>query len=548
MLKRVITAILLLNIISIANANLYAQATSNHAPAKSTYDSDHDPDLPPNESFANAIISLSSDAHYAISSNLHHQVVLWDLEKHTHQIISNHANTYSAYFIKHSPYFMWQSLPKNKIEFYTIQSPPSKEQLDPVAKNQHIIISHENDHYYAYFYNPDMQNHIQKKEMPHTLLTHYLYAHPLDVPLNVAVVNKYRRVEEQSTRMHLIEVLIKLGYHSGNIVHVQDTQGHEILSFDNFPVYGHVMTSDLKTYFASSMNWSMYKGYGNNQQMVMMDNGGFYSGKLFNLTLSTDEKLLLSSGAFGNDSPLVTGENFLDGNINNGLGPISMLEGLTLWSTATGHPLRKYQGLGNKMIATLSPNAKHIVGVDEGGDSFVWNIENTYRGEFWGVYLGKYIDVKYPLKGSAFLTTGLIRPPKDFINFTFHSRGMSRLTSAKYIDDNHVLIFYHSVPYAVLYDPKTLKPVKYLYLGNDPLPSVNTYYLDEAIETVPSKHILVIGMVGRRGGILVYHYDPKTQTLKKIWTGHFPPVDPEKEALRKQTLSYKIAKFFRDLH
>ena len=207
------------------------------------------------------------------------------------------------------------------------------------------------------------------------------------------------------------------------------------------------------------------------------------------------------------------------------------------------------------MFATLSPNAKHIVGVDEFLGLSIWATDTASRRPFWDIYNGKLMRIKYPKRGIYFIDTGLIRPPKDFIDFSVGGPGQESFVSAKYIDDNHVLIFYHSVPYAVLYDPKTLKPVKYLYLGNDPLPSVNTYYLDEAIETVPSKHILVIGMVGRRGGILVYHYDPKTQTLKKVWTGHFPPVDPEKEAIRKQkealrrqTLSYKIGKFFRDLH
>jgi hypothetical protein len=64
---------------------------------------DENKDFPtnPDVSYANNLVSISSDGHYAVSSNLANQVILWDLQKHTHKIIANHTNSYSAYYIKH---------------------------------------------------------------------------------------------------------------------------------------------------------------------------------------------------------------------------------------------------------------------------------------------------------------------------------------------------------------------------------------------------------------------------------------------------------------
>lgn len=50
------------------------------------------------------------------------------------------------------------------------------------------------------------------------------------------------------------------------------------------------------------------------------------------------------------------------------------------------------------------------------------------------------------------------------------------------------------------------------------MPSVSYYQRDEAIDTSPSAHVLVTGK-DSEGGILVYQYDPKNQTLTKVWDG-----------------------------
>ena len=207
------------------------------------------------------------------------------------------------------------------------------------------------------------------------------------------------------------------------------------------------------------------------------------------------------------------------------------------------------------MFATLSPDAKYIVGGDESDGAYAWSIYSSKRRELWDSYHGIWLDIKYPVKGYFEDKRGLIEPPKEYVSILPDFPPQPSTQTMKFIDPTHFLFIHHNTYFAILYDIKHLKPIKYYNLGVEPKPSTNAYYLDEAIDTSPSKHVMVAGMIGRRGGILVYHYDPKTQTLKKVWTGHFPPVDPEKEAIRKQkealrrqTLSYKIGKFFRDLH
>jgi WD40 repeat protein len=55
------------------------------------------------------VASISSDGHYAVTTDLKGYAILWDLQKHTKIIVDRHANLYSAYFIKNTPYFSWQN-------------------------------------------------------------------------------------------------------------------------------------------------------------------------------------------------------------------------------------------------------------------------------------------------------------------------------------------------------------------------------------------------------------------------------------------------------
>ncbi|SDL05153.1 hypothetical protein SAMN05661010_00849 [Modicisalibacter muralis] len=56
------------------------------------------------------VIGVSSDGRYAISTHKSQHLVLWDLQQHSRDILSTHANIYSAYFIHDRDAFLWQDL------------------------------------------------------------------------------------------------------------------------------------------------------------------------------------------------------------------------------------------------------------------------------------------------------------------------------------------------------------------------------------------------------------------------------------------------------
>ncbi len=56
------------------------------------------------------VVSASENGRYAVSSHEGKNLVLWDIERRTHEIISDNANVYSAYFVQGRDIFLWQDL------------------------------------------------------------------------------------------------------------------------------------------------------------------------------------------------------------------------------------------------------------------------------------------------------------------------------------------------------------------------------------------------------------------------------------------------------
>ena len=531
LIKKIILASLVL-----AFSSAIADTDTDTDPYTDTVDRPIDmPDYNQVESLGTMALSLSSDAHYAISSNLANQVILWDLQKQTHTIISNHANIYSAYYIKNSPYFMWQELPKDQLKLGTSTGAPPRESLALVEQNTLGIVSRENEKNYAYFYvdkGGNFQDHIDKKEIPDTLFNHFfIRALPFDELHANAYEPQYKLDTKLSNQMHFIQMLITLGYDSGNIVHVQDPSGKEILHFDNFPVYGQVMRANLKDYFASTFNWDVFQGYGKNQKLIMYDNGGFYQGKLLNLTLSDTKPFLLTSGVSPSAIPIKTsGETVLSNmrlTIFHNFG-WSNTEGVILWSTQTGKPIHAFNAdLVYNTYATLSPDGNYVLAADEDARNHAWSTQ-TYEHLFklWDLQRGKIVGQTKDHNQYIFSKKGLglIEPPK-WLDDT--NGELEFIYSYKFIDQNHYLRITMSQPYAILYKVDSPKPLKYFYLGKDPLPALNDFAQDTAIDSSPSKHILVIAMHADASGILEYQYNPKTMTLKRIWVGDFPATEAE---------------------
>lgn len=348
-------------------------------------------------------VSVSSDGKYALSSHLNGEIMLWNIAHKTQQKIADHANIYSAYFIKNTHDLMWQDL--------------------------------------------------------------------------------------------------------HNTVHIQDISGNKILSFQNkFPVYGQVITTDLQHYFASDQAWNLFMGYGLHQVLIKSSygiNGFFASGKLLNLTLSNNNKYLLTSGDAERSYDFVTlaaGISAQDAKHKGypvGILNASLLEGVVLWDVSTGKPIYKFPGNEVKTFATLSPDNHYVVNGDENQLSMIWFTQN----------------------GKKHLDVDIANPDwPDDINIPLLKNHVNAILSLKFIDDENYLRFIHQLfNYVVLYNIDHDKPVKLIFIGNDFPPAVNDFSRDEAIDTTPAAHILVAAQA-TGSGIIVYQYHPDTQTLERIWT------------------------------
>lgn len=347
------------------------------------------------------IVSVSSDGKYAVSSHLNGEIMLWNIARKTQQKIADKANCYSAYFIKNSPYFMWQDL--------------------------------------------------------------------------------------------------------NNTVHVQDINDKTLLTFHNkFPVYGHVMTSDLKHYFASDQSWNLYMNYGVKQKLIKSSygiNGFLASGKLLNLSLSQADRYLISSGDAERtyDSiPLKAGVSAKQAAHNGffvGILNTSLLEGIVLWNANTGEPIMKFSGNEVKTFAVFSPNNQYVVTGDENQLSTIWLLNGK-----------KHLEVNPDIPDWP-----------ENINIPLLKNHINAIYSLRFIDGTHYLRFIHQLfNYVVLYDVNHQQPLKLIFLGNKFSPAVNDFSRDEAIDSAPFAHIVVTGLAAG-SGIIVYQYDPAKQLMRRIW-------------------------------
>ena len=491
-----------------------------------------------------AMLSLSSDGHYAISSQFDGRIILWDLVDHTHKLIAKKANIYSVYYIKHSPYFMWQSLSSKKPHYYAMERAPKPQELKQVAQGSAMYLTHEgghrtkNDgHYYLYFKSHQGKSGYKRQVIEPGLQNDSLIRLLKSESFLGASFGEVSKVDSFSCQQKILYIAISHGYQSGTTVHVQDPAGHEVMHFNNFPVYGQVMAPNLTTYFASDFNWDIFSGLGGKHQQLMQEQGGFYRGKLLNLTLSSDNRYLLSSGSGSgwDKKKLVVGVNYLTGNYHR-ISGLSLIDGVVLWTTQTGHPMLKYPGNHELTYATISPDGNYIVAGDSNDVAFEWNaITAKRRFKLWSIFYGKAIGWnKKTEEAIKWTTRGLIPVPKDYTSFIYEADDVrdnksdadEKVVALKFIDPTHYLRFNYYVSYAILYSVDDPRPLKYFPLGMKPIPAVNNYTQDEALDTSPSAHVLVIAQAGNHTGIIEYKYDPVKKTLNKVWVGNAPPTPP----------------------
>lgn len=314
-----------------------------------------------------------------------------------------------------------------------------------------------------------------------------------------------------------------------NKVIIQNVDGKIIQSFLFLPTYGQAITSDLKHYFASDIHWNLFIKNGNSTRIIKkaFDIYNFASAqKLLNLTLSDDNKFLLSAGLAIDDYdklPIKAGWNSFEAeHVKPGTIGInaSLFDGIVLWDTKTGAPIKKFFGNVFKTSAAISPKGDYIVGIDENYWGFVWRLPSGKR-EFvlWDLSSGnpiKYNQFNVVVKFDA---TGLIPPPDDFM--LRKKSAPCAIYAVRFIDNDYYLRFDTDVPYAILYRINDPKPLKYFFLGDSPTPSLDDYTRNQAIDTSPSTNTLVMAKESS-GGIIVYKYHPQSKILEKIWSPAIP--------------------------
>lgn len=91
--------------------------------------------------------SISSDGNYVFTTSLNHDAILWDIQRKKYRYISHHAIVYSAYFIPHSSYFMWQQDKTYEIFIENIDGKIIKTFHSPQITYQ--MMTHDLKHYFG---------------------------------------------------------------------------------------------------------------------------------------------------------------------------------------------------------------------------------------------------------------------------------------------------------------------------------------------------------------------------------------------------------------
>jgi WD40 repeat protein len=274
---------------------------------------------------------------------------------------------------------------------------------------------------------------------------------------------------------------------ANNVVIVKNVKGKIIKQFNpGFATYGEVMTSNLQTYIAADQEFNVYKIHNSQKTQIFVSacrngmTGALYHGpiahsctgfeaseKLLNLTLSPNDKKLVGSDGLG---------------------------GLFIWKLNSDEKalvIGKNQG---QTFATISPDGQYVVSGDDDGNIYVFSTKT-------GKFLKAIEEFDYLVVTLKFITPHIL-----------------------------MAFFYGQPPYVTLYSFPSGKKLKDATLvtpsqsNNDDgtSPEVQSYLRDQATDTSPSAHVLVMAM-SEKNGILVYHYAPKTQTLKQVWAPVIAP-------------------------
>ncbi|MFV8834926.1 hypothetical protein ACNSTU_08155 [Aquisalimonas sp. APHAB1-3] len=306
-----------------------------------------------------------------------------------------------------------------------------------------------------------------------------------------------------------------------DVVHVQTVDGEVLESFEHFPTYGHVMGSDLKTYFSSDARFHIYKGWGDQKEPVKTDSeGGQFLGTLLNLALHEDAGILLSVAEGADWDKRALGE----------YGPlddrrISRFDGPVVWDLETTRPLNKLPGLYGKAHGDISPDGQYVVAAGENKWGFVWETDTGERrwqlANYW--YGKPRRDVEVP-EGKELGDL----PPEERLRLDRlidipeggregeegHLRGAQ--VGALFIDDEWFVRVERRSHFVALHHIDDPFHTAFLDLGQSPYPGTDRHI--PSIDAAPASNVLVTGQRRPKGGINVYRFDPETRALDAVWT------------------------------
>ena len=301
-----------------------------------------------------------------------------------------------------------------------------------------------------------------------------------------------------------------------NIVKAQSINGETKQQFQlDRPVYGHLMTKDLQTYYYSDIGWSIFRRNlkGETETLKATDGKAFLGyQKLLNLSMDNSEERLVSAGSGepkGFEPPyyqtldqvLEDGENYKN------------LYSVALWNLGSGEPIAKLDGNSSKTHATISPDGQWAISGDENGIGLYWNTEEPgKRYRLADYHSGIYLDETPYDAGDPrnWERSNLIEAPSAARNTT--------IAQAFIHNSQYYLRFGNNSHIAALFETGSPWPVKYFDLGESPelVTYGSQYARNTAIATAPKAGVLVMGHRSG-GGISVYRFDAEALTLEREW-------------------------------
>jgi len=297
-----------------------------------------------------------------------------------------------------------------------------------------------------------------------------------------------------------------------NTVRVTSLDGRDLLSFNHFPTYGHLISSDLRTYVASNNRWDLYVGFGDTMRPLKRGGAGpsfAGSGKLLNLSMDQQAEWLLSAGL-----PIEHRHPIEEYKPVDDPDRFSRFGGVILWNLDTLKPVRDLEGNRYKTYGEISPDGRWAIAGGENSAAFSWSLPDGERYRLGEAKIGLFIgcpDDWDPLRArECYDRSGIIPATASVHSSVF---GIVFIHGSEYF-----LRFGKNSHGATLHRVGDPWPIKYFELGEYPkLVTYGSQYSRlQTIASSPESGTLVMAHA-TGGGISVYKFDPEALTLRRTW-------------------------------